>query len=85
MIDSINQEPDLVVAALKRGQSGADVCEQPESEIAGVGSRERQEYGNGAFRHLRLLSAGDLAIELSWSSSTEKWTKVAKTSGAKPD
>jgi hypothetical protein len=34
---------------------------------------------------LRLLSAGDLAIELSWSSSTEKWTKVAKTSGAKPD
>jgi len=34
---------------------------------------------------LRLLAAGDLVIELSWSSNTEKWTKVAKTSGAKPD
>jgi len=59
MIDSINQEPDLVVAALKRGQSGADVCEQPESEIAGVGSRERQEYGNGAFRLLHFGRRGD--------------------------
>jgi hypothetical protein len=34
---------------------------------------------------LRLLAAGDLVIELSWSSNTKKWTKVAKTSGAKLD